>query len=65
MNNEFVKLHTEPKPIQLCVWRQRKQQQYKVEILNFSKHSCKVGVMICINDMRRMQLSVYRTNSII
>ena len=35
MNNEFVKVHNELKPILLFAWMQRKQQQYKIEILVF------------------------------
>jgi hypothetical protein len=65
MNTEFVKIHYEPDAILLRAWMQRKQQEYEIEILQISKESCMVSVMICINDMRRMQLSVYRTNSII
>jgi len=65
MNNEFVKVHNEPKPILLRAWMQRKQQQYGIEILQISKQSCKMSVVICVNNMRRIQLSVYRANSII
>ena len=66
MNNEFVKVHNELKPILLRAWMQRKQQQqYKIEIIQISKQSCTVSVMICVNDVRRMQLSVYGTNSFI
>ena len=60
MNNEFVKVHNEPTPILLPAWIQRNQQQYKIEILQISKQSCMVSVMICVKDMQRMQLSVYR-----
>jgi hypothetical protein len=63
--NEFVKVHNEPKSILLHAWMQRKQQQYKIEILQVFKQSCTVSVMIFVHDMLRMQLSVYRTNSII
>jgi len=63
MNNEFAKVHNEPKPIQLRAWMQRKQQQYKVYILKISKQSWTVSVKICVKEMWRMQL--YRTNSII
>jgi aspartyl/asparaginyl-tRNA synthetase len=51
MNNEFVKVHDEPKTILVCAWMQRKQQQYKIEILQVSKKSCKVSVMICVKDV--------------
>jgi len=37
MNNEFVKVRNEPKPIPLRAWIQNKQQQYKIEILQISK----------------------------
>ena len=60
MKYEFVKVHNEPKTILLRAWVQRKQQHYKIEILQISKQSCTVSVMICVKDMRRMQLSVYR-----
>jgi hypothetical protein len=63
--NEFVKFHYELNPILLRAWMQKKQQEYEIEILQLSKQSCTVSVMICVNDMRRMQLSVYGTNSII
>jgi hypothetical protein len=59
MDNEFVKVHNEPKTILLRAWIQRKQQQYKIEILQISKQS------FTVSDMRRMQLSVYRANSVI
>jgi hypothetical protein len=65
MNNIFVKVHNEPKTILLRAWMQREDQQYKLEILKISKKSITVSVMIYVNDMRRMQLSVYRTNGII
>jgi len=60
MNNEFVKVHNEPSAILLHAWMQRKQQQYETELLQISKQSFAVSVMICVKDMRRMQLSVYR-----
>jgi hypothetical protein len=41
--NEFVKVHNEPKPILLRAWKQAKQQQYKIEILQISKQSCAVS----------------------
>ena len=65
MNNEFVKVHNEPNAILLRAWMQRKQQQYKTEVLQISKQSCAVCVMICVKIMRRMQLSVYRAYSVI
>jgi hypothetical protein len=60
MNNKFVKVHNEPKAILLHAWMQRKQQQSRFEILQISKQSCTVNVIICVNNMRRMQLFVYR-----
>jgi hypothetical protein len=51
MNNEFVKVCNEPKLILLRAWMQRKQKQYKIEILQISKHSCMASVMICVNDV--------------
>jgi len=63
--NEFVKDHNEPKTILPRAWMQRKQQQSRFEILQISKQSCTVIVIICVNNMQRMQLSVYRVNSII
>jgi len=65
MFNEFVKIHNEPNAILLCVWMQWKQQQYKIEILQISKQSCMVSVMIFVKAMRRMYLSVYRAYSVI
>jgi len=56
MNIEYVKVYNEPKPILLHAWMQTKQQQYKIEILQISKQSCMVSVMICVKDMQRMQL---------
>jgi len=43
MNNEFVKVHNEPKPMLLRAWMQRKQQQCKIEILKICKESCMVS----------------------
>jgi len=60
MNNESVEVHNEPKAILLRAWMQRKQQQSRFEILQISKQSCTVSVIICVNNMWRMQLSVYR-----
>jgi len=65
MNNESVKVHNEPYAILLRAWMQRKQQQYETEVLQISKQSCVVSVMICVKDMWRMQLSVYRAYSVI
>jgi len=55
MNIEFVKVHNEPKTILLCAWMQRKQQQSRFEILQISKQSCTVSVIICVNNMQRMR----------
>jgi len=65
MNHEFVKVHNEPNAILLHAWMQRKQQQYEIEICQISKQSCMVSVTICVKDMRRMQLSVYRAHTVI
>jgi hypothetical protein len=65
MNNEFVNVHNEPKTIPLRARMQWKQQQSRFQILQFSKQSCTVNVIICVNNMRRMQLSLYRANGII
>jgi len=65
MNNEFLKVHNEPKPILLRAWMQRKQQHCKIEILQISKNSCAVSVMIFVKDMRGLQLSVYNAYNII
>ena len=54
MNNEFVKVNNEPNTILLRAWLQRKQQQYEVEILQISRESCTVSVVICFQDMQRM-----------
>jgi hypothetical protein len=43
MNKEFVTVHNEPKAILMRAWMQRKQQQYKIEILQISKQSCTVS----------------------
>jgi len=58
MNNEFVKVHNEPKTILLHAWMQGKQQQSRFEILQISKQFYTVSVIICVNNMRRMQLSL-------
>jgi len=63
MNNEFLKVHNEPKPILLLAWMQRKQQKCKIENLQISKEFCTVSsfmLMICEECS-----CVYRTNSII
>jgi len=65
MNNEFVKVHNEKKTLLLHAAMQWKQQQCRFEIFQISKESYTVSVMICVSDMRRMQLSFYITNSII
>jgi hypothetical protein len=65
MNNEFVKVYNEPNAILLHARMQRKQQQYETEVLQISKQSCAVSVMICVKDMRRMQLSLYRAYNVI
>jgi aspartyl/asparaginyl-tRNA synthetase len=49
--NEFVNVHNEPKTILLRAWMQRKQQQSRFEILQISKQSCTVSVIICVNNM--------------
>jgi hypothetical protein len=36
MNDEFVKVHNEPKTILLHAWMQREQQQCKIETLQIS-----------------------------
>jgi hypothetical protein len=63
MKNEFVNVHNEPKTILLRAWIQREQQHYKLEILQISIKSSTVNVIFYVNDMRGMQLSVYRTVS--
>jgi hypothetical protein len=65
MNSEFMKVHNESKTILLHALMQEQQQQCKLEILQISKKSSTVSVMVYVDDMRRMLLSVYRTNSII
>jgi len=65
MNNEFVKVLNKSKAILLHAAIQRKQQRCTFEILMVSKESCTVSGMVYVNDMQRMQLSGYRTNSII
>jgi len=65
MNNEFVKVFNEPKTALLNAVMQIKQQRCTFEILLIPKQSCMVSGMIYVNAMRRMQLSGYRTNSII
>jgi len=60
-----VKVHYEQKTVLLHATMQWKQQQCRFEIFQISKKSYMVSVMICVNDMRRMQLYVYITNSII
>jgi len=65
MNNEFVKVLNKPKAVLLCAAMQMMQQRCTFEILWISKQSCTVSGMVYVNDMQRMQLSVYRKNSII
>jgi len=48
MNNEFVKVKYEPKPVLLRERLQRKLQQWKSEILQVSEGSCVVSVMIYV-----------------
>jgi len=65
MNNEFVKVLNKPEAVMLCAAMQMKQQLCTFEILWIPKLSCKVSGMVYVNAMRKMKLSVYRTNSII
>jgi len=65
MNDEFVKVKYETKPLLLCERQQRKQQQWKFEILQFSEGSYMVSMMIYVIAMQRIKLCVHRTNSII
>ena len=60
-----MKVLNEPKAILLHAAMQRKQQQCTFEILWIPKEFCTVSGMVYVNDMQRMQLSGYRTNSII
>jgi len=65
LNNEFVKVFNESKAVLLQAAMQRKQQRCAFDILVLSKQSCIVSGMVYVNAMQRMQLSGYRTNSII
>jgi len=65
MNNEFVKVLKKLKAVLLHAAVQMKQQRCTFEILWIPKQSCTVSGMVCVNDMQRMQLSVYRTNCIV
>jgi len=65
MNDEFVKVLNESKPVLLHAAMQIKQQHGTFEILCIPKESCTVRGMVYVNAMRKMKLSVYRTNSII
>ena len=65
MNNEFVKVLKVPKAVLLHAAMQLMQQRCTFEILRIPKQSCTVSGLVYVNDMQGMQLSVYRTNSII
>jgi L-amino acid N-acyltransferase YncA len=65
MNNEFAEVLNELKAVLLCAAMQSKQQRCTFEMLWISKESCTVIGMVYVNNMWRIQLSVYRTNSII
>jgi len=63
MNYEFLKVKYEPKPSLLRERLRKKQQQSKFEIVQVSKVSCALSVMIYVFAMRRMQFSFRRTVS--